>query len=550
MKVAKVIQGLVALLLLAYAIPSAEEMSDQEAPLLDGMGDYHFEVSTKDSLAQRFFNQGMVLSYGFNHKEAFRSFYKVATLDPDCAMAYWGEALVLGPNINMQMMPDQNEPAYEAMTKAVALIDHASPRGQALIKALGKRYIADSPEDRTPLDEAYADAMREVAKEFPDDADVLALAAEARMDVHPWDYWLNDGTPQPWTPEILELLEKAMAVNPNHIGADHFYIHATEASRDPGRALGAADRLGSLAPGAGHLVHMPSHTYLRVGKYHEGTMANQKAVKADNRYVAQCRQQGIYPLAYVPHNYHFLWTTATLEGASKVAMDAAVEMSHYVDTTTMREHGLGTLQHYWVTPLYGMVRFGHWDDIMKWPQPATDLRYPLGVWHYARACAYVAKGQLDNAQAELNSLRDIAKDTTLLSITIWDINATSELMQIASNVVAGLLASAQNDFPAAIDYLTKAVQREDSLRYDEPPDWHQPVRQVLGAVYLKAAKPEAAEKVYHEDLERIPNTGWSLYGLMQSLEAQGKSHEAAEVRKEFEQAWQHADFKLTSSIVM
>lgn len=550
MRVAKATRWVSVCLLLAAGGLSADELDKERAPLLDGMGDYHLEISTDDTLAQRLFDQGMVLSYGFNHKEAGRAFRNAAAMDPDCAMAYWGEALVLGPNINMPMMPDNNARAYEAMTKALSLIDNATPREQELIRALQKRYVSDPPEDRAPLDSAYADAMRELAKVHPDDVDILALAAEARMDMHPWDYWLKDGTPQPWTPEILRLLETAMAVNPHHAGANHFYIHATEASDDPGRAVPAADRLAPLAPGAGHLVHMPSHAYIRVGQYHKGTLANEAAIQSDNMYVTQCRQQGIYPLAYVPHNYHFLWTTATLEGASAKAMKAAVEMSHYVDTTTMREHGMGTLQHYWVTPLYGMVRFGHWDDIFEWPEPAVDLRYPRGVWHYARGCAFVARGEFDRAQTELDSVRVIAEDTTLLSITIWDVNNTWDLMRIASGVLAGLLASAQSDYASAINYLNEAVQIEDSLRYNEPPDWHQPVRQVLGAVYLQAGNPGKAEMVYREDLKHVPRNGWSLYGLMQSLEAQGKAAEAEKARTEYNSAWEYADIKLTGSIIM
>lgn len=521
----------------------------QIAPLLDGMGDHYFKISTDDTLAQDFFNQGLVLSYGFNHKEANRSFRQVAKLDSENPMAWWGAALVLGPNINAAMPEDNIPRAWEALQKAKKLKSNGTQKEQDYIDALSHRYSENPPENRTSLDEVYAEAMGKMAEKYPDDLDAQTLYAEALMDLHPWNYWKANGDPQPWTPEILRTLEFVIERDPDHPGANHLYIHAVEAEQ-PEKAIASADRLRVLVPGAGHLVHMPSHIYIRTGDYHKGTLANERAVKADNEYVIQCRQQGIYPLAYVPHNYHFLWATATMEGRSERSLKAAKNTSDLVNTETMRQPGLGTLQHYWIIPIYDHVRFGRWNEILNYSEPANDLIYPRGIWHYARGMAHVGKGNIQQAKNELKKIKAIAADDTLNQITIWDINTTQELMNIAVLVLDGEIESAEGNFEEGESALRKAIAIEDQLNYNEPPDWFFPVRHNLGAVLLKSGQPKEAEKIYREDLKKFPGNGWSLFGLYQSLKEQGKASEAASVKQRFDEAWIYSDIRLSRSRVM
>ncbi len=532
---------------LGVALAACGQADERLAPVLEGMGSHHHAISTSSPEAQRFFNQGLTLAYGFNHAEAERAFREAARLDPQCAMCFWGAALVRGPNINAAMEADAVAPAYEALQQALALASNAGEKEQAYIQALAKRYVAEPVEDRTALDVAYAEAMREVARRYPDDPDAVTLFAEALMDLHPWDFWTKDGQPQPWTPEILSTLEAVLAQAPDHPGANHLYIHAVEASPTPERGVPSADRLGGLVPGAGHLVHMPAHIYIRVGRYHDASQANERAIAADDAYLAQCRVQGLYPLAYRPHNHHFLWASATMEGRSALAIEAARHMAAHVDSAMMREPGYGTLQHYWITPLYALTRFGRWDEILAALAPPEDLRYPTGVWHYARGVALTAKDRLDDAAQELEALEAIAADSTLETVTIWDINTTASLMRIAAEALAGELAARRGDHAEAVRRLEAATRLEDALNYDEPPPWHYPVRQSLGAVLLATNRAAEAEAVYREDLRRHPENGWSLLGLAQSLEAQGKADEAGAVRQRFDQAWAAADVTLNGS---
>lgn len=521
----------------------------QIAPLLDGMGDHHFEISTEDTLAQDYFNQGLILSYGFNHKESGRAFRQVTKLDPENPMGWWGMALVLGPNINTTMAEENNLPAFVALQKARDLKKNGTQKEQDYIEALSYRYKNNPPEDRSELDKVYAEAMGRLAAKYPKDLDAQTLYAEALMDLHPWNYWKKDGTAQPWTPKIMSVLESVIEQDPYHPGANHLYIHAVEAEQ-PEKALSSADRLRQLIPGAGHLVHMPAHIYIRTGDYHEGTLANERAVLADNEYVTQCRQQGIYPLGYVPHNYHFLWATATMEGRSQRSLEAAKSTSDLVDTQTMRQPGLGTLQHYWIIPLYDHVRFGRWDAILEYPEPAEDLIYPRGIWHYARGMAFVGKGHFDRARTELQKVKTIAEHDALEEITIWDINSTHELMSIAALVLDGEIQSGEGNFDGAEESLREAIEIEDQLNYNEPPDWFFPVRHNLGAVLLAAGKPVEAEQIYRRDLRKFPENGWSLFGLYQSLDAQGKQSEAEEIKQQFEQAWKYSDIELNRSRVL
>lgn len=521
---------------------SAERM----APLLEGMGNHHFDVSLEDTLAGRYFNQAIMLTYGFNHKEAERSFRQVAELAPEHPMAWWGVALVQGPNLNLAMLPDAVPVAWKAIQKAQKTKANGTQREQDLINALARRYAENPPEDRTTLDEAYAKAMGKVAQKYPDDLDIQALYAEALMDLHPWDFWTKKGDSQPWTPKILATLESVIERNPNHPLANHLYIHATEASPNPEKALPSARRLAKAVPGAGHLVHMPAHTYIRVGMYHEGSLANQRAVESDNQYVAQCHQQGIYPLGYIPHNHHFLWATATLEGRKKVSLEAARGTYDRVDTKIMRQPGMGLLQHYWTIPLYGYVRFGEWDKILEFPEPERDLLYPRGVWRYARGMAFVAKNQPDKATAELKELKVIAANDSLKEVIIM--NHAQDLMSIATRVLEGEIAAGKKDYGSAIASLQEAISFEDQLRYNEPPDWFFPVRHNLGAVLLEAGKPAEAEQVYRADLKEFPKNGWALFGLHQSLMAQGK--DAQQVKAQFDEAWKYADIELTSTRIL
>ncbi|MFQ4142020.1 hypothetical protein [Chlorogloeopsis sp. ULAP02] len=513
------------------------------APLFNNLGNYHHPISTKSPLAQRYFDQGLILAYGFNHAEAERSFRAAAKLDPNCAICNWGTALVLGSNINAAMDDEAVSVAWEALHKAVKL----SKKEQAYIQALTKRYSQKPTKDRKSLEIAYAKAMGEVAKSYPDDLDAATLFAEALMNTMPWNYWQENGKPKPETQEVLASLESVLQKNPNHPGANHLYIHAVEAAK-PELGIAAADRLGNLVPGAGHLVHMPSHIYIRVGRYHDAAIANQKAIAADKAYTTQCHKQGMYPLAYMPHNHHFLWAAATMAGNQKLAMQAARDTAAMADEKKMREPGYGTLQHYYSMPLYTQTRFGKWDDILAQPAPAKDLKYPMGVWHYARGTAFTAKAQFKQAKQELEKLKAIAADSTLKTVTIWDINITSSLLNIASEVLAGKLAAKQGDYKNAIAHLETAITLEDKLNYDEPPPWHYPVRQTLGAILLQANRPKEAEIAYREDLQSFPENGWSLFGLAKSLEAQGKTKEAQVVQKRFVTAWKYADLSPLTTI--
>ena len=519
---------------------------ERQGPLLEGMGDHHHAITTDSAEAQTFFDQGLVLAYGFNHLEAERSFREAARLDPECAMCYWGIAFVRGPNINSMMDPENVPVAWEAMQKSQELAPTVSAAEQAYIDALAVRYVENPPEDRSELDRAYADAMRKLALEYPDDLDAATLFAASLMDTTPWDYWLENGEPRPETVEVMETLEAALEVDPDHPGAAHFYIHIVEKER-PELAEDYADRLGTVAPGAGHLVHMPSHIYLRVGRYHDATVANQAAVEADDGYITQCRNQGLYPVMYMPHNWHYIWYAASVEGRSQLAMEAAREMSARVDHGKMREPGLGAVQHYWITPLYGQIRFGLWDDILAAAEPEEDLIYPRAVWHFARGMAFARTDRLAEAEVEAEALAALAMNPELERVTVWDLNTTAALVDISTEVLAAEIALIAGDYETAIDALTTAAELEDALTYDEPPPWYQPVRHHLGAVYLAAGRPADAERVYREDLEVFPHNGWSLLGLQQSLETQGKTDEAMEVAEQFKTAWQYADVELTAS---
>ncbi len=521
--------------------------AEQTAPLLEGLGDLHWPISTDSELAQRYFDQALTLAYGFNHLEAERSFREAARLDDDCAICFWGAALVLGPNINDPVpTPNREMQAFETLGEASARLQQASEKERALVEALQTRYAAAPPSDRSSLDLAYAEAMRSVARRFPDDLQIQTLFAEAMMDTMPWAYWTEDAQPKPLTQDVFDTLDFVLERDPDHPGANHFYIHAVE-QEQPERGVKPADSLRRIVPGAGHLVHMPSHIYIRVGRYHDGSLANELAIEADDEYVTQCRAQGIYPVAYVPHNHHFLWATTTMEGRSADALAAARHTAQHVDRSLIREPNMGMLQHFSAIPYYALVRFGKWEEILREPAPDADLLYPTAVWHYARGIAYARERKLEEATRELRQVRTIAADSRLKQIRIWGLNPASSLAKIATAVLEGEIAAARHDINTAVAQLRKAIAIEDGLIYGEPPDWFYPVRHNLGAILLEADRPRAAEEVYRADLARFPDNGWSLFGLAESLRAQGKKKEADDVQRRFEIAWQYADVEITAS---
>lgn len=528
------------------SVDSKTHPQSATVPLFENLGEHQQPISTSNPLVQRYFNQGLMLAYGFNHAEALHSFQQAAKLDPACAMCYWGMAYVLGPNINAAMEEGAVPTAWDAIQKAVQLSEDTSPREQAYIAALAQRYSRDPAADRTALNLAYANAMRAVTQRYPDDLDAAALFAEALMNTMPWDYWQDNGEPKPEGAEIINTLDSVLDRNPYHPGALHFYIHAVEAKR-PELAVEAADRLRELNINAGHLIHMPGHIYIRVGRYHDAVVANQQAAAADAQYAQQHQPEGIYPLGYMPHNHHFLWYAATMAGQREVALQAANQTAKLVDRSLIREPGYGTLQHYSAIPLYTWVKFGMWDQILRQPAPDADLVYPNGVWHFARGMALTAKGKLQDAAQELEALRAAASSPALADVTIWEINTTAHLLQIAIEVLAGEIAANQGDTAQAIAHLQAGVTLEDGLNYDEPAPWYSPVRQILGSMLLQAGRDAEAEQVYREDLKRYPENGWSLYGLSQSLEAQGRIAEAQAVRERYQTAWQYADVALTAS---
>ncbi len=520
--------------------------ADKPAPLFNDLGDHKHSITTASMDAQRYFNQGLTLGFAFNHAEAQRSFRYATTLDPQCAMCWWGVAFVLGPNINGKMNSAAVAPAWEAVHKAQALATRATPREQAYIAAIAQRYAKEPPANRAPLDTAFANAMRDVARQHPDDLDASALFAEALMDLTPWNYYDKDGKPlRPATTEIVTTLESVLRRDPKHAWTIHLYIHATEASDNPARAESYADTLASLVPGAGHLVHMPGHTYMRIGRYHDAVLANERATAADNSYISQCHAQGVYAVGYAPHNHHVLYSAASMAGNSADALKGAAGTN--ATTTHKNEHHQSTgTQHFAAQPLFASVRFGRWQEILDTKAPPEGLDYRAGVWHYARGRAFVGTGELDSADAELTALKKIAgKDE--LKKGMLSMNTAADVLNVAVEVLAGEVAARQGKTAEAVSHLEKGVEREDAMRYNEPADWLYPVRHSLGAVLLAAGQAPKAEAVYREDLRRNPENGWALYGLMQALDAQGKKAESAEVKKRFDKAWAHADIVLTAS---
>jgi tetratricopeptide (TPR) repeat protein len=514
------------------------------APRLQNLGPHTFVVTTNSERAQLFINQGLNLAYGFNHAEAGRAFAEAARLDPECAMAFWGQALVLGPNINAPMDPEDEPKAYELTQKALALKSRASEREQAYVDALASRYTGKA-DDRKAADRAFAHAMRALADRYPGDLDARTIYAESLMNLRPWNYWTRDGHPYDETRDIQKALEQVLSTHANHPGALHYWIHLWEPTDTPERAEAEADRLLTLMPGAGHIVHMPAHIYTRVGRHADVVRSNQLAVQADEDYIAQCRAQGMYPLGYYPHNIHFIWMGATASGQRQVALDAARKLA-----AAIPDEALGSvpiLQGFLVVPYWAMVQFGQWNDILADKGPRQDTAFTRGAWRYARAMAFIARGRLGDANRELGALKKAVSDPSLKGQATFSTNPGSAILRIAPEVVAGEIAARRRDWDRAVLHLDRAVRFEDALIYQEPADWHAPVRQTLGAVLRAAGRPDEAEAAYWEDLRKNPGNGWSLFGLVQALKAQGKADDASLVERRFQNAWKDSDVTLTAS---
>ena len=531
-----------ALLVIALALLAAGCSGEAgDMPLYQGLGDHHCAVSTNSEQAQRYFDQGLSFVYAFNHDEAILSFQQAATLDPDCAMAWWGIAYANGPHINNPSMDaDRSQAAWAALTRARALTAGASERERALIEALAARYADPPPADRKPLDEAYAEAMRRVWQAHPADADIGNLFAEAMMDLRPWDLWTPEGQPQPGTEEILAALEAVLALAPEHPGANHLYVHAIEMSPTPERGLAAADRLRERVTGTGHLVHMPAHIYSRLGRWEDAALANRRAIKADADYLRQRPDQGFYRI-YMAHNHHFLSWATMMQGDSRTAIPAARAMIAGIPPAFVEEAAFFA-DGYMTIALEALMRFGRWEEILAEPAPPAYLPITTAHRHFARAVAYAATDRIPEARAEQASFEAAASKVTTEMIV--GNNMALDVLDVARHMLAGEIAYKVGDTEAAVAALTRAVELEDALRYNEAPDWIQPVRHTLGGILLAAGRIEEAEAVYRADLARNRENGWALFGLARCLERRGAEAEQREVEQRFAEAWAKADVKL------
>ncbi|MBD2562620.1 tetratricopeptide repeat protein [Nostoc foliaceum] len=527
-------------LILSLIAPSAAIAQVQQPyTLISGLGTIHHPVSTANPQAQEFFDQGLNLIYAFNHDEAVRSFQYAAKLDPHLAIAYWGIALALGPNINSAIDPNRELAAYQAVQQALALSAQASTQERDYITALAKRYSQDPDADLYQLAVDYAKAMAKLVKRYPDDLDVATLYAESLMDLHPWQHWTKDGKPQPDTEEIVAILESVLKRNPNHTGANHYYIHAVEASPSPEKALVSAKRLGILAPAAGHLVHMPSHIYFRVGDYEGAMRANEQAIAQDDIYINKYQVQGTYPMMYYNHNVHFLMVASSMAGRYEDALKSAEKL---VANATAIDPYAPMLEGFLGSKMLIQTRFNNWDAILKTPAPDAKLPTTKALWHFARGMAMSATGKLEDAASESRALL-AAKQVISTQATIG-FSPASSILDIASKVLDAKIAKEKHDYESAIQLLEKAVAAEDALNYVEPPDWYFPTRESLGSVLLAKGDYKEAEKVFRADLKKYPHNGRSLFGLQASLQAQGKDQAAQLVKAELETAWKGADTEL------
>lgn len=533
-------RALLTLLLLSPLLTVAQQ--HEPVPLYDDLGNHEFPISSTVPLVQDYFNQGIRLYYGFNHAEAVRAFREAQRLDPDCAICWWGESLSWGPNINLPMDESAATAAFNAAQQAKQKAAGASPKEQALIRALELRYSANPQPDRLSLDIAYSNAMSDVVDNYGQDMDIRVLYGESLMTQRPWDYWQDDGTPATGIDVALEHLEYAMKVDQNHPGACHFYIHAVEAIY-PERALPCAERLAMLMPGAGHLVHMPGHIYIRVGRYLDAVAANEHAVHADETYIMdQHPGMGMYTAGYYPHNYDFMAFAAMMIGRSHKSVASAQKVTSLLPAEMFGTPGMDFLQHWAVRPLLMQVRFGHWDELLAASQPPVSHSHSRALWHYARGRGFVGKNNLVAARRELGQLREIARSNSISDLKM-EFNYSTDLLAIAEQILYGWIEAKSGYLDSAITAMENAVTLEDNLLYGEPPEWSVPARQDLGAVLLLAQKWQKAETIFREDLGQFPENGWSLYGLTQALKEQGMGAEAEQTSKVLDNIWRDADVR-------
>ena len=538
---------LAVLLALLLCLPSlaqdhSSHSQSKPATLMSGVGNVHHPVSTSNPEAQKFFDQGLCLIYDFNHDEAARSFQRAAELDPKLAIAYWGIAEAVGPNYNDPASEERFKQAHEAIQKAVDLSSNASPSERAYIQAMAKRFPADPKADLKKAAEDYHDAMREVSKKYPDDLDAATLFAESGMNLHPWGLWHVDGTPEAGTEEIVATLESVIRRDPNHLGAIHYYIHATEASPNPERALAGANRLAALAPNAGHIVHMPAHVYIRTGDYDAAVKTNEEAVAVDRAYIKATGAQGIYPLMYYSHNLHFIAMCASMNGNYAEAKKNADLLlanvgSHVKD--------MPPLEGFTTIPIAVEVRFHKWNEILAMTQPDPAMKITTGFWHFARGMALAGTGKLTESEAEYKIVSDAEQNTPPDMVFAMPINnKAKDIMKISEDVLGAKIAMARKDYVQAISLLTAAVAIQDTLKYGEPPDWFFPVRESLGAALLINGDAAGAEKVFRTDLDRNPRNPRSLFGLQQALKMQDRNYDAGFVESEFRDSWKGGDVKV------
>jgi tetratricopeptide (TPR) repeat protein len=510
---------------------------------IPGMGQHHHSISTKSPEAQRFFDQGLTLVFAFNHEEAARAFRRAAELDPQSAMPFWGIALAFGPCINLDVDPPHEKAAYEAVQKAISLSPGATESERAYIQALATRYSADPGVNLRKLDTDYAHAMRELSRRYPDDLDAATLYAESLMDLHPWKLWTLDGRPAEGTDEIVAILESVLRHDPNHIGANHYYIHAVEASPHPEWALASARRLETLAPAAGHLVHMPAHTYFRVGDYAAAARSNAIAAETDRIYLRDSGITGsVYDIIYYAHNLQYLAAADCMEGRFADARQAAEQVVAHIGPMVLDNQAMA--EPYVPTLIYVLLRFHRWDEILKLPKPDSHLAVSKAFWHFARGSALAATGQIEMAETERKTLGAASRETPADSEFSMYSNKARTFLDLAANILDARIATAHADRGRAIEYWKNAVQIQDGLYYGEPPEWFYPVRESLGAALMLNGQPAQAESVFRADLEQYPRNPRSLFGLLKSLEAQNKISDAEWVRREFEAAWKNADVTL------
>lgn len=522
--------------------------SDIKAPLFEGLDVLHFPVSTTSELVQQYFNQGLVLAYAFNHAEAARSFYYASKLDPDCAMAWWGFAYVLGPNYNVGMVEDNYRRAYDAAQKAVELSENCTEKEKILIRAMAERYIKNPPKDRRSLDIAYSNAMKSAFKAFPDDANVGALYAESMLNLYPWNLYDKKGNPKDWTPEILSTIEQVLEIDPKHPGAHHFYIHIIETSDEPEKGLNSARLFDEgLVPGAGHLVHMPTHIYIKTGDYHKGSLANLRAIDVDSTYITSCSLQGAYPMIYIPHNFNFMSVTATLEGNYKWGIKAANKISEEAFLLLKDYPRSGNFQYYYTIPYFVNVKFGKWKEILEMPNNAGTFIYPKAIRAYARGMAFLGVNEIGNVKKELLKLENYLNEPVLEEAKVFLVNSLASLATLSHKILKAEILASESDYDESITLLKEAVELRNELVFREPPSFYFSVRHNLGAVQIEAGKYTDALQTFEEDLEEFPKNGWALHGMKL---AYSRLNDTANENKTVEQlktVWAHADVELSTA---